>query len=170
MRIFLIGFMYCGKTTIGKKLSKLLGYEFIDTDSYIENKLNKSATEIFAQEGETFFREQESLCLQELSQRENVVISTGGGLPCFNSNMDKIKEIGKSIYLKLTPTQILSRAEKSKRPRPLLANKNSEEKLQYITSTLQEREKFYLQADVCISALSLTNFELEMTIEELKKE
>lgn len=170
MRIFLIGFMYCGKTTIGKKLSKLLGYEFIDTDSYIENKLNKSVTEIFAQEGECFFREQESLCLQELSQRENVVISTGGGLPCFNNNMDKIKEIGKSIYLKLTSTQILSRAEKSKRPRPLLANKNSEEKLQYITSTLQEREKFYLQADVCISALSLTNFELEMTIEELKKE
>lgn len=162
--------MYCGKTTVGKKLAKLLDYEFIDTDSYIENKLNKSVSEIFSQEGETFFREQEKLCLQELAERENIVISTGGGLPCFFDNMDKIKEIGKSIYLQLSPTQILSRAENSKRPRPLLANKNSEERLQYITSTLQEREKFYLQADVCISALSLTNFELEMTIEELMKD
>ncbi|MCF0210347.1 MAG: shikimate kinase [Bacteroidales bacterium] len=167
MRLFLIGYMYCGKSTIGKKLARMLNYEFLDTDNLVEDLVGKTVEEIFKDKGETFFREKESEVLEALKKKDNIVVATGGGLPCKNNNISTIKQLGKSIYLILTPSQILSRAIKSKRVRPLLADKNDEEKLNYISDTLKERESFYKQADISISALSLTNFELEITLKEL---
>ncbi|MBQ9254777.1 MAG: shikimate kinase [Bacteroidales bacterium] len=167
MKIFLIGFMYCGKTTVGKKISKLLGYPLIDTDKYIEEKLGKSVEDIFKDKGEEFFRQQETLCLYDIKKEEDIVVSTGGGLPCYNDNISLIKSMGKSLYLEMTPSQILSRAEKSHKSRPLMQSMNKEEKLLYIEKTLKEREQYYNQADIRINAFSLTNFELEITIEEL---
>ncbi|MBR6078383.1 MAG: AAA family ATPase, partial [Paludibacteraceae bacterium] len=82
-RVYLIGYMGCGKTTIGKRLAKSLGWDVIDMDSRIENRYRKTIPDIFASEGEESFRKKERFILEELSALENVVVSTGGGAPCF---------------------------------------------------------------------------------------
>ena len=98
-RIFLVGYMGSGKTTIGRELSKKLGFEFIDTDIYIENRFHKTINEIFATMGEEKFREIETNILKEVSDFENVIIAVGGGTPCFNNNMEIMKEKGTVIFL-----------------------------------------------------------------------
>ncbi len=167
MKIVLIGYMYSGKTSVGKRISNMLGFEFKDTDTIIEKSCGKSVNDIFNMEGEEFFRQKERETLLDLLEEDNIVISTGGGLPCYKDNMQLIKENCKSIYLQLSPAQILSRAMVSKRKRPLLENLSAEEKLRYIETSLMEREPYYRQADVYIGALSISRFELEITLEHL---
>ena len=87
MRIFLIGFMGCGKTTLGKKLARTLNYNFIDLDSYIENKTTEKITEIFDKKGEHYFRDLEKESLSEICKMDNMVLASGGGTPCFSDNM-----------------------------------------------------------------------------------
>ena len=87
-RIFLIGFMGCGKSTFGKKLANKLGYEFIDLDALIEATYNKSINEIFEFEGENEFRIKESKVLKTIISKQNIVVATGGGTPCYSSNLD----------------------------------------------------------------------------------
>ena len=88
MRIFLIGFMGCGKTTIAKQLATLLNYQFIDQDHEIERRMGMEVSKIFEVHGEKFFREIEHQCLEEFSSHENIVFSTGGGAPCFFDNLE----------------------------------------------------------------------------------
>ena len=96
-RIFLIGYMGAGKTTLGKALALRMKLSYIDTDHYIENRYHKKVSEIFATEGEERFRDLEHRILLEVSEFENIVISTGGGLPCFNDNMVVMNNLGATI-------------------------------------------------------------------------
>ena len=101
MNIFLVGFMGCGKSSIGKKLAKLLRLQFIDMDKYIANKFQKDISEIFETEGEESFRNKETQVLKELCLKSDVVIATGGGTACSLDNMHIINNHGISIYLEL---------------------------------------------------------------------
>ena len=99
MRIFLTGYMGCGKSTIGRKVAALMGINFIDLDKFIEERNFKSVPDIFAQEGELAFREKERQALLEVSQFEDIVVGTGGGAPCFFDNMKLMNDAGITIYL-----------------------------------------------------------------------
>ncbi|MBR1770198.1 MAG: shikimate kinase [Bacteroidales bacterium] len=170
MKIVLIGYMFSGKTTVGKRIAKMLDFPFIDTDFEIEKRCRLSVEDIFKLKGEEFFRQEEHSLFSELMQRDNIVISAGGGLPVCKDNMQLIKQNCKSIYLNLTPSQILSRAKNSKKIRPLIHSLPEEERLKFITKSLQEREKFYRQADITIGGLNVSDFILEMTLKELNKD
>jgi shikimate kinase len=156
MRIFLIGFMGTGKSATGKRLAKILNLQWFDTDNFIECRYNQSVTQIIEQKGEKEFRDIETKTINEISEYENVIISCGGGLPCFNQNMQKMNEQGITIYLKSTETQLFERLKKTKIERILLKNFSENELKHYISDNLQEREKFYNQAKIIIE--TETNF------------
>ena len=155
MKIFIVGYMLSGKSTIGKQLAKRLNYTFIDTDKEIERHYKLSVSDVFKKYGEEVFLTLEKQMINTLKEEENIVISTGGGFVCFNDNMKWVKENGISIYLKLTPEAIISRHKVAKRPRPLLQNKTDEELLNFIKQTLKEREVYYQQSDFIFNALSV---------------
>jgi len=151
-RIFLIGYMGSGKTTIGKLLAARLGYRFLDIDTTIEEKYFKSISQIFIEKGEPEFRLIEKQNLHDLAEFENVVISTGGGAPCFFDNMDYMKAHGITIYLKLSAAQLTERLESSHDgKRPLLADRKGAELLQFISDGLVSREPFYSRAIFVVS-------------------
>lgn len=156
--------MLSGKTTIGKKLSKALGLEFIDTDKYISQKYRLSVEEIFRKYGEDIFRDMEKAALKELIHKENILISTGGGLPCYNNNMELINNSGMSIYIKISPLSILNRLENSKKKRPLLINKTPEELLDFVHKTLKEREVYYNRSKLTIKGEGLNIKEIALNI------
>jgi len=139
--------MGSGKTTVGKQLSKKLNYSFLDMDSHIEETMFKSVSQIFADLGEEEFRQIEKRTLHEVAEFENVIISTGGGAPCFFDNMDFMNSHGTTIYLKVTPEQLTARLEAAKgSKRPLLAERTGAELLKFIAEGLAKREPFYAKA------------------------
>lgn len=142
--------MCSGKTTIGKKLSNLMNLKHIDTDKVFENKYNISINNFFERYGEKLFREFEHKILLDIIKEDNIIISTGGGLPCFFNNMDIIKENGISIYINMSPLSIIHRINNSKKKRPLLENKSPEELENYIEILLKERELYYNKANIKI--------------------
>ncbi len=146
MRIYLIGYMGSGKSTVGKGLAKNLELDFIDMDVFIENSQHKTIPQIFELYGEQGFRQIEQKALRELSEFENVIIATGGGAPCFFDNMQLINQTGTSIYLKATASLLAQRLMNSKIERPLIKGKNYEQLVGFIDETLNAREKFYMQA------------------------
>lgn len=144
---FLIGFMASGKTTVGKMVAHRTGYRFIDLDELIESAEGKSVSQIFAEQGEEYFRKLEKQYLQEVMQNENTIIATGGGVPCFFDNMDCMNGQGTTIYLKFAPEQLKARLElSSQNKRPLVAGRKGNELLQYITDSLSVREPYYNKA------------------------
>jgi shikimate kinase len=138
--------MGCGKSTLGRKLAKHAGLQFIDMDHYIEKRNYKTVPQIFAEEGETEFRKKERNALEELSEFSNVVIATGGGAPCFFDNVDLMNRTGKTIYLNIDPKILADRLIKSKTERPLIKGKSEEELVEFIDETLRKRNEFYMQA------------------------
>lgn len=153
MRIFLIGFMGSGKSHNGKKLAQALNYNFIDLDDYIEEKAKQSIEQIFQQEGETYFRHLEQTCLKSMTQFNNIVVSTGGGAPCFSDNMQWMKEHGISIFLNPPVDVLLHRLLPRTAHRPLLKGKSKAELRQYIQHKLDERMPIYNQADFIVTLL-----------------
>ncbi|MFC2129362.1 shikimate kinase [Bacteroidota bacterium] len=149
-RIFIIGFMGSGKTTHGKLLAKNLGFRFFDLDQWIENQYELTVAEIFAQRGEEAFRQMETEAIKSLSKEKEVVISTGGGAPCHNDNMELLLSSGLTVYLKLTPEALVSRLTNSKTKRPLLAGKRKEELVPLIELMLAARVQYYEKANVII--------------------
>ena len=161
-RIFLIGYMGSGKTTVGQLLATQLGYSFIDMDNHIEGKLFKSVSQIFAELGEDQFRLLEKQCLHEVAEFDQVIISTGGGVPCFFDNMEYMNKQGVTVYLKLSSADLAERLEQSHaNKRPLLANRKGEELLHFISEELVKREPFYSQAAFSVSG------EIESTVSQI---
>lgn len=156
-RVFLIGYMGAGKTTLGKALAAEMGLEFIDLDHFIESRQHKTVKEIFAEVGEDGFRKIERASLEEVSQFEDIVISLGGGTPCFFDNMEVVNNAGISVYLKPTEEVLLMRLIKGKHKRPLLADKSDDEILQVIREQLAWREPYYLKANIVFEASHLEN-------------
>lgn len=145
-RIILVGYMGSGKTTVGKALSKETGMMFYDLDWYIESRMRKSVSQIFAEKGEEGFRKIEYNMLHEVAEFEDVIISCGGGTPCFFDNMDYLNQQGDVVYLKATPETLYKHLLMAKVERPLLKGKSSEELIAYITEHLNERAPFYEKA------------------------
>ncbi|MDP7047744.1 MAG: shikimate kinase [SAR324 cluster bacterium] len=146
MNILLTGFMGAGKTTIGRKLAKLLDYSFIDTDTEIEEDQGCSVTEIFKYGGEECFREMETRQLEKLKSVDNSVIATGGGIILRRQNRGMLQEIGKRVYLKVPQAELLQRLRNG-RNRPLLKEKDPETVL---NEMFAERDLLYEQAECII--------------------
>ncbi len=152
-RVYLIGFMGSGKSTLGRWLADAMdGWTFLDLDHYIEHKYHKTIPQIFEEKGEDAFRKMEETCLNEVSAFEKVIIGAGGGTPCFFDNMNVMNKTGLSIYLQLSPQAIYDRLQTSKSQRPLIAGKDGAELLQFIADKLAERESFYKQANLIADA------------------
>jgi shikimate kinase len=147
-RIFLIGYMGSGKTTVGKRLANSLSLEFIDLDAYIENKYRKTIATLFAEKGEMEFRKIERQSLHEVAVFENVVVSTGGGAPCYFDNMELMNKTGTTIYIKAHPEELAARLLASKTVRPLIAGKPKEELIPFIAEHLAQRECYYNDAQI----------------------
>lgn len=160
MRVFLIGFMGSGKSTLGRQLARKLGLEFVDQDEYIEKKAGLTIAEYFTQFGESAFRKFEHECLKELLLIDNTVISTGGGAPCFYNNIDLMNQHGIAIYLKLKPETLKSRLKHAQTERPLIKDKSEEELLDFIKKKLTEREPYYLKAKHIIESMDLKSEDL----------
>ena len=152
IRIFLTGYMGAGKTTLGKAFAREMNVPFIDLDWYIEERFHKSIRELFTERGEASFRELERNMLHEVGEFEDVVVSTGGGTPCFFDNMEIMNSLGDTIYICLTPKQLASRLRTTNlNNRPVLASYQGDDLEKFIASTLQKREIFYNQAKIKIS-------------------
>lgn len=147
-RIFLVGYMGVGKTTLGKELAKRMNFQFIDLDQYIESSFNKSINKIFEEEGENSFRKAEQQHLQEVTSKENVVISTGGGTPCFFDNMDIMCKEGLVIYLKTAPHILVDRLYQRREKRPLIKQMTKEQLLAFIIHNIDQRRRFYESAHI----------------------
>lgn len=145
--IVLTGFMGTGKSGVGKILSKELSYILIDSDAEIEKEQKMSITDIFRQHGEAIFRDIESDIIKRLSEMENVVISTGGGVVLRESNIENLRKKGVIVCLTASAETILRRVEHSN-DRPLLQVDNP---LQKIKELLNSREQYYRNADITIS-------------------
>jgi len=151
-RIFLVGYMGSGKTTMGKLLAQQLGLSFLDLDAYIESKFHRTIAQIFEQEGEVGFRLIEKKYLHEVADFEDIVIATGGGAPCFFDNMTYMNEHGITVYLKMSVDQLVTRLSISKAGvRPLISNKKTAELRQFVAEGLSNREGFYSCAKHIIS-------------------
>jgi shikimate kinase len=146
LRVFIIGYMGAGKTTVGKLLANKLDWSFIDIDCFIENRYRKTIAAIFEENGEAGFREIERRALQEISNFENVVVSTGGGLPCHFDNMDVMNRTGVTVYLKATVDELLRRLSFDKQKRPLIKGKKPDELRIFVEESLKKREPFYNRA------------------------
>jgi shikimate kinase len=157
--------MASGKTTLGKVLANELGIRFVDLDDLIMERTGKTIKNIFAKEGEIKFREYEKEALDFILQEDNIVLSTGGGVPCFGDNMDKLLQAGRVVYLKLPVEDLVERMVKSKVDRPLIAGMNEQELHAYVGEKLKERVPFYERASHIIDAKSMTVQEL---VEKIK--
>jgi shikimate kinase len=166
MKIFLIGFMGSGKSVSGRKLASNLGLSFADLDTLIEQNYKMSIPGIFSQFDETVFRKLETKVLNEFVEGDDFVLSCGGGTPCFNNNMELIKNSGISIYIKLSPKALADRLLKSKTKRPLIKNIEPEQLVPKIEEMLILREKFYSQSDITVEGLNLKVGDI---IEEMHK-
>lgn len=167
-RIFLVGFMASGKSRIGKMLANKLQYVFADADDYIEAKAELTIPQIFETYGETYFRNLERECLQELLQKEKTVVSTGGGMACHFNNMAQMNKKGRTVFLEVPSPIIVSRLLQAKNTRPLVAQfeNDKEALLQFVESKLEERRPFYQQAHLTIPCKMLTPTKIVKLLDE----
>ena len=158
-RIIIIGYMGAGKTTVGKTLAQELNLPFYDLDWYIESRMRKTVKEIFDERGEEGFRLIEHNLLHEVAEFEDVIISCGGGAPCFYDNIDYMNQQGDTVYLKATPEVLYGHLKMGKSVRPLLQNKTSEEVKVFINEQLQVRDPFYSKAKYTLDVNLMDNYE-----------
>lgn len=146
MRIYLVGYMYSGKSTVGRRLAQALGMRFVDTDTLFEERYHTTIPLFFHRYDEAAFRLLEQQVLHATADMDNVVVATGGGTPCHADNMDWINAHGMSIHLDVPVTCLLQRAAVSRHARPLLAEMREEEREAYIRHQLDERMPVYSRA------------------------
>lgn len=161
MIISLVGYMGSGKSHISKLLSSKLHYKLLDLDKEISLKLNKSIPEIFQKEGEIYFRKKEKEILEEvLLEKENSILSVGGGTPTFYDNMDSINDKSTSFFLRTSVKTLSERILKNKEKRPLLARIPDAELPEFIAKHLFERNQFYQKANYIIETEGKTPEEI----------
>ncbi|WP_144667615.1 shikimate kinase [Dokdonia sp. Hel_I_53] len=168
-KIFLLGYMGSGKSTIGPLLAAKLSYKFLDFDAYIEKMEGKSISKIFKDEGEIYFRKAENNYLKQLissSEDGPEVIALGGGTPCYSQNMDYLKTaMTTTVYLNSSYKELTKRLWINKQARPLLNSLESYEALEeYVRKHLFERSYYYNQADIVVKAQDETPEQLASKI------
>ncbi|MBO7113631.1 MAG: shikimate kinase [Bacteroidaceae bacterium] len=169
VRVFLMGFMGAGKTTLGKALAAHLGVSFIDLDQYIESRFMKSVSQIFATRGEQGFREIESRLLREVGEFDNVIVSCGGSTPLIGDNMDYMLSQGQTVYLKCSNETLFSRLKTARSQRPLIASKTDDELALFIESETKRREPGYLRAQyICPGDRLESRDQISETIEYIE--
>lgn len=168
--IIIIGYMGAGKTTVGKALAKELGIMFYDLDWYIETRMHKTVKQIFDESGEDGFRQIEHNMLHEVAEFENIVLSCGGGTPCFFDNMDYMNLLGETVYLKASPETLYAHLKMGRGVRPLLLNKTPEEVQVFIREQLQKREPFYEKAKHIFDVNVMDNFDkINETVAQIRQ-
>ena len=166
--IIIIGYMGAGKTTVGKALAKELGVMFYDLDWYIESRMRKTVKQIFDEIGEEGFRKIERNMLHEVAEFENVVVSCGGGTPCFFDNMDYMNSVGQTFYLKASTETIVNHLAMSRGERPLLKGKSPEELRDFVGTQLAEREAWYAKASEVVNVDVLDSFsKIELVVDDI---
>jgi shikimate kinase len=164
MRIFLIGFMGCGKSTLAKKLAARLGYQLVDLDQEIEHQLGQSVTSYFAEHGEDAFRKLESEMLKTLDYGQNTIIATGGGTPCYFDNMDWMNTNGHTIYIEMTASALAKRLQNGKSTRPLLKDLDEVAMEEFIEQKLLDRVLHYKKAKSIVNGINLNADDLRALI------
>jgi len=159
--------MGAGKSTVGKRLAAVLNYHFLDLDDDFEESYKISISSFFKKYDEKLFRKLEYQKLLDSLTKQNTVISTGGGTPCFFDSMDMMNANGLTVYLKMSPEGIASRLKAAKKKRPLVQSMKDEELLEFIKNKLEERKGFYEKASITIDAINLNVKELS---EQIQKE
>ena len=169
-RIFLIGYMGAGKTTLGKAFARAMGLTFIDLDWYIEERFHKTIRELFTERGEDVFRDLERRMLHEAGEFEDVVISVGGGTPCFFDNVDYMNSVGETVFLDVDIRVLFRRLKIAKQQRPLLDGKSDEELMLFIQEALQKRLPFYTRAKHIFNGEKLEDRrQIQQSVERLKE-
>lgn len=166
--VFLVGFMGSGKSTWGKRLAHKFALPFIDTDTCIQEKEGKSISDIFEQHGESYFREKERDLILELAQKP-CIVATGGGMPCYFDNMEKLNQLGRTVYLRLPDKALYQRLLQERGKRPLIAHLDDETLLTFIRQKLEEREPIYLQSKVVVQVLKADVNSLAQHLQDLDK-
>jgi shikimate kinase len=146
VRYFIIGFKNSGKTTFGRKLARMLNLDFIDLDEYIEEKEGRSIPEIYTSIGDETFRTMEWKSLKELVKKDNIVVSTGGGVPCHCNNMNLMEKYGEVIYLNVNDETLVNRLKRAVHDRPIVKGKTEEELRSYIADLRSRCEHHYKRA------------------------
>ena len=152
MRLYLIGYMYSGKTTIGHKLAVQMGYRWLDLDQMLETTFHTTIPIFFKRYGEDAFRKIEQKLLHSTADLDDVVISTGGGTPCYFDNIQWMNLHGKTIYFDVSVDTLLRRAAQSKKPRPILTGMTDDERSQFIQQQLDQRLPLYQKAQIIFPA------------------
>jgi shikimate kinase len=155
VKIFLIGFMGVGKSTIGKKLASQMNMEFRDLDRELIKEKSMSIDDIFSYFGEDFFREAEHDYLLRLKEEDHFVLACGGGTPCFHNNMELMNSEGVTIYLQAGLGFISSRLRQSKTVRPLFKNLSESGRDEALRALFARRQAFYKQAKITINVEKL---------------
>ena len=169
IRIFLTGYMGAGKTTLGKAFARKSNLPFVDLDWYMEERFHKTVGELSVERGEAGFRELEKNMLHEVGAFEDVVISTGGGAPCFFDNMDFMNRNGKTVFLNVHPDVLFRRLRVAKQQRPILQGKQDDELKEFIIRALEKRTPFYSQAQYVFNADELEDrSQIEKSVEKLR--
>ena len=170
IRIIIVGYMGAGKTTVGKALSKELGIPFYDLDWYIESRRRKTVSQLFAELGEEGFRKIERNMLHEVAEFENVIISCGGGTPCFFDNMDYMNQQGQVVYLHCSSEVLHKHLLMGKTERPLLKGKSPDELIAFIKEQLIAREPYYTKARYQLDVSLMDNYDkIKTTVDKLKE-
>ena len=168
MIVILIGYMASGKSTIGRDLADKVNYQFVDLDDYIEEKEKMTIVDLFKTKGELYFRKIESKYLKEIiTDKDNIILSLGGGTPCYGENMAFLQKASKvcSIYLKASIGALVARLENEKSKRPLVSHlKSQEELVEFIGKHLFERNHFYSLADETLVTDSQSTNEIVQAI------
>ena len=169
-RIIIIGYMGAGKTTVGKCLAKELNMDFYDLDWYIESRMRKTVKQIFDEYGEDGFRKIEHNMLHEVAEFENVIISCGGGTPCFFDNIEYMNQQGETVFLKASPEVLYGHLKMGKTVRPLLLNKTPEEVKVFINEQLEKRNPYYTQAKYTLNVDLMDNYEkIKISVAKIKE-
>ncbi|MBR4844665.1 MAG: AAA family ATPase [Alistipes sp.] len=159
MILFLVGYAGSGKSSLAKRLSRKLGIKQLDTDKLVEEREGASVADIFFYQGEEYFRCAERDVVEELvNSKYEGIIATGGGLPTWSDNMERMNEWGYTIYLRRSPEQILSRlSDYGREKRPMFRGKSDEELLSFMHEHLAQREPYYAQAKMVVDCDTMSD-------------
>ena len=159
--LFLVGYMGCGKSTLGRKLARRLGVDFIDTDALVEEREGASVADVFRYEGEERFRELERSVVERVAASgEACIVATGGGLPTWSDNMEMLSKAGTTVYLRRSAEQIAARLSPHGRwKRPKLRGLDDRELVEFMSRNIAEREPYYAQAALVLDCDTLSDEE-----------